>query len=212
MATREQIEANRKNAQKSTGPRDTGRTRFNGLKHGLRAEQHVLPGEDPAAFRAEVDAWFDDWRPGSHTRAVLTARAALASWRLQRAAASESSHRAGLAGDAGRAFDFEAAGRVDRAVARLDVEPMAALSLLESHAAGLDRLLASWGGLVEAVGAGPGGWDRMLYHHRLMVLLGHRTDAVPLEAGPVPRASDRLLSALELVLRPGRQTTGAQAA
>src|SRR5206468_11801465 len=112
MASREQIEANRKNAQNSTGPRDTDRTRFNGVKHGLRAEQHVLPGEDPDAFRAEVDAWFDDWRPGSHTRAVLTA---LASWRLQRAAASESSHRAGLAEDAGRAFDLEAAGRVDRA-------------------------------------------------------------------------------------------------
>src|SRR3954469_8140303 len=56
MATREQIEANRKNAQKSTGPRDTARTRFNGLKPGLRAEQVVLPGEAPAAFEAEKQA------------------------------------------------------------------------------------------------------------------------------------------------------------
>ena len=75
MATREQIEANRKNAKKSTGPRDTDRTRFNGLKHGLRAEQVVLPGEDPAAFRAEVEAWFDDWRPRSpHPRPADRAR------------------------------------------------------------------------------------------------------------------------------------------
>src|SRR5947208_851710 len=83
----------------------------------------------------------------------------------------EPSYRAKLAEAAGRAFDVEAAGRVDRAVARLDVEPMAALTLLESHAAGLDRLLASWAGLAEAVEGGPKAWNQMLYHHRLMVLL-----------------------------------------
>jgi hypothetical protein len=193
MASREQIEANRKNARKSTGPNNTDRTRFNGLRHGLRAEQYVLPGEDPAAFRAELDAWFDDWGPRSHTRAVLVRRAAVASWRLDRATLSESAHRARLADDAARGFDAEVAARVARAVDRFDDDPMAALSLLESHAAGIDRLLVSWGGLVEALGSGPGGWDRPMYHHRLMGLLGHRADAVPLEAGPVPRASSRLL-------------------
>jgi hypothetical protein len=193
MASREQIEANRKNAQKSTGPRNTDLTRFNGLKHGLRAEQHVLPGEDPDAFRAEVDAWFDDWRPKSHTRARLTERAAIASWRLLRATASESAFRARLADDAGRAFDNEVAGRVERAAARMEHEPMAALSLLESHAAGIDRVLASWGLLVEAVKAGPAGWNQPLYHQRLLVLMGYRANAVAIESGPVHVASSRLL-------------------
>ncbi len=42
---------------------------------------------------------------------------------------------------------------------------------------------------------GPAGWDQPLYHQRLMILLGHRTDAVAMEAGPVPFASGRLLGA-----------------
>ena len=88
MATREQIEANRRNARLSTGPKDTSRTRFNGLKHGLRSEQGVLPGESRDEFDAERDGWFGDWRPMTHTRAVLVERAAVASWRLRRAVRS----------------------------------------------------------------------------------------------------------------------------
>ena len=81
MATQAQIDANRKNARKSTGPKSQpgkDKTRFNGLKHGLRAEQVVLPGEDPAEFAAELEGWADDWKPQSHTRSVLVERAAAA--------------------------------------------------------------------------------------------------------------------------------------
>ena len=192
MASAEQIKANRNNAKRSTGPARTDRTRFNGLKHGLRAEQVVLPGESQDEFEAELKAWLDDWRPQSHTRAVLVERAAVASWRLRRAVRSEAAFYARLADDAGRGFDAEVAARVERAIDRFEDEPRAALTLLESHAAGLDRLLVSWGGLVEALAGGPGGWDRPLYHQRLMILLGHRADAVAMEAGPVPFASARL--------------------
>ena len=193
MATASQIRANRANATRSSGPLRTDRTRFNGLKHGLRAEQVVLPGEDPAEFEAERRGWLDDWRPMSHTRAVLVERAAIASWRLRRAVRSEAAFFARLADDAGRSFDAEVAAKVERAIDRFEDDPRAALMLLESHAAGIDRLLVSWGGLVEALEAGPGGWSQPLYHQRLMILLGHRADAVTLEAGPVPFASGRLL-------------------
>ena len=46
MSTPKQIAANRRNAQKSTGPRTTAgkaKTRLNPLKHGLTAETIVLP-------------------------------------------------------------------------------------------------------------------------------------------------------------------------
>jgi hypothetical protein len=138
MATPDQIRANRNNAKRSTGPNNTARTRFNNLKHGLRAEEVVLPGEDPAAFEAERRAWTDDWKPRSHTRAVLVERAAVASWRLRRAARAESALRARLADDAGRAFDSEAQLRVERAGDRLEDDPKAALSLLEATALGID--------------------------------------------------------------------------
>src|SRR2546428_12101275 len=58
MSTDRQIEANRLNAQHSTGPSTPeGRAavRLNGLKYGLYAETLILPGEDPAEFEALLD-------------------------------------------------------------------------------------------------------------------------------------------------------------
>ena len=54
MTSQKQIEANRRNARKSTGPKSAvGKTRaaHNALKHGLRAEQiveclRILSGND----------------------------------------------------------------------------------------------------------------------------------------------------------------------
>ena len=40
-------------------------------------------------FQAELKGWRDDWRPGSHTAAVLVERAAVASWRLRRCVRAE---------------------------------------------------------------------------------------------------------------------------
>jgi len=57
--SQKRIDANRRNACKSTGPRTPegkSRSRFNRLQHGLAATVPVLPGEDPAAFQARVDA------------------------------------------------------------------------------------------------------------------------------------------------------------
>ena len=48
MATTRQIEANRANSRKSTGPRtDEGKAavRLNALKHGLSADCVIIPGE-----------------------------------------------------------------------------------------------------------------------------------------------------------------------
>ena len=53
-------EANRQNAQKSTGPKTAegkARSRFNAVKHGMRAATPVLPGEDAAAFDARLERW-----------------------------------------------------------------------------------------------------------------------------------------------------------
>ena len=116
-----QKQASRINGSKSRGPiTPTGKntSKFNGLKHGLRAEHVVLPGEDPAEFEAERRAWIGDWNPGSHTRAVLVERAAVASWRLKRSVRAEAAFLAQRADTAGHAFDFERFGRVDRAVSR----------------------------------------------------------------------------------------------
>ena len=174
MATAAQIRANKENAKRSTGPKDTSLTRFNGLKHGLCAAQVGLPGEDPAEVQAEFDGWRGDWQPLTHTRA-------------------ESAVRARLADDAARAFDSERHAAVERAIDRFEDDPRAALSLLESSAGGIDRLLTSWGELDASLEDGPAGWSQR-FHMRLMILLGHPHGTVLLTAGRVPTASARLLA------------------
>ncbi len=193
MATREQIEANRRNARRSTGPKDTSLTRFNGLKHGLCAVEVGLPGEDPAEVQAEFDGWRGDWRPMTHTRAVLVDLAAVATWRLRRSIRAGSAVRARLADDAGRRFDDDRLAAVERAIDRFEDDPGAALSLLGSTALGIDRLLTSWGEMDAALEDGPSGWDQR-FHLRLMILQGHPHGTPLFTAGAVPIASARLLA------------------
>src|SRR5215469_56972 len=87
MATDKQIEANRRNALKSTGPRtEEGRAavRFNDLKHGLCAKSLCLPGDDPEELDAFLDNFEADYRPTTQTEAELVLQIAMASWRLRR--------------------------------------------------------------------------------------------------------------------------------
>ena len=122
----------------------TDRTRFNGLKHGLRAEQVVLPGESREEFEAEKQAWFDDWKPATHTRAVLVERAAVASWKLRRATRVEQARLYDVAADVAHDFDLTCKEVVEGGLHLLPRDPAAALSRLRSHAAGLDRLIGLW--------------------------------------------------------------------
>ena len=58
--TSKRAEASRKNRARSLGPKTVDgkdRSRFNAMKHGMRARTAFLPGEDPAAFQARRDAW-----------------------------------------------------------------------------------------------------------------------------------------------------------
>src|SRR5947209_8537378 len=195
MRTELQREASRLNGAKSRGPKSPeGKavTKFNGLVHGLRAEELVLPGEDPAAFEAERRAWIDDWRPRSHTRAVLVERAAVASWRLRRATRSEAACRRQRGEEAERNYEIDRRAKVERAIDRFEDDPGAAVVLLRTHAAGIDRLLASWGGLAEALDAGHGAWTRPLHHARLMLLLGLPLGVCAAISGDAAQASNRL--------------------
>ena len=194
MATAAQVRANRENAKRSSGPLRTDPTRFNGLKHGLRAEQVVLPGESQDEFDAERKAWFDDWRPMTHTRAVLVERAAVASWRLRRAVRAEASRLYEAGADVAHEFDMRRRELVDCALHLLPRDPGAAVARLRSDAAGIDCLIGLWEGLARAA-ADPAGWtSRQDHHDRLLGLLGHPAGSDPqgLEAA---RASLTLLRA-----------------
>lgn len=87
MPTARQIEANRANALKSTGPKTTeGRkaVRYNALKHGLLATQTLLDDEDERLFNELAVGLHDQLQPVGAFECVLVERVVFALWRLRR--------------------------------------------------------------------------------------------------------------------------------
>src|ERR1700691_2289663 len=87
MATQAQIDANRRNAQKSTGPRTPeGRAavRLNGVTHRLTAKTVVLKGESEDDFKALFDSLEAEHEPATPTEETLVAQLAMATWRMRR--------------------------------------------------------------------------------------------------------------------------------
>jgi hypothetical protein len=77
------VEANRRNAQTSTGPRtDEGkeRSKYNALSHGQTARSTLLPGEDPAALNALRREMLDDLQPRNSLEATLIVQIADDKW------------------------------------------------------------------------------------------------------------------------------------
>jgi hypothetical protein len=87
MTSEKQIEANRLNALKSTGPTTPAgkaRSAQNAVTHGLTAESVLLPGEDADAF-AEFEAdYIRELRPTGRLQRTLVAEIVADSWRLGR--------------------------------------------------------------------------------------------------------------------------------
>ena len=87
MATEAQIEANRRNAQRSTGPKtEQGKAVVGGnaITHGLFANSWKLPGEDAGQFEAFADAVVADLRPEGMNQLLLAKRIAHIQWKLDR--------------------------------------------------------------------------------------------------------------------------------
>src|SRR5262245_39766107 len=82
------LEANRRNAQKSTGPRTPEgkeRARFNALRHGLRAQSLVLPHEDQQALEDRLAAWTSSLSPQDELEQRAVDDAVAYSWQQDRA-------------------------------------------------------------------------------------------------------------------------------
>jgi hypothetical protein len=87
MASPAQINANRANAQKSTGPRSVeGKSvsRFNALKHGIDAASIVIPGEDPADYQTLVAHYLHEYRPQSASESFHVDTMLRADWHKRR--------------------------------------------------------------------------------------------------------------------------------
>ncbi len=88
MATEAQINANRLNSQKSTGPRtDEGKRSVsqNAIKHGLFAHESVIKCENVADFELHRDAMLGELCPVGVMESMLAERMVSLFWRMLRA-------------------------------------------------------------------------------------------------------------------------------
>ena len=92
MTSFRQIEANRRNARKSTGPiteEGKQRSRCNAVRHGLTAETIITALEDAEVYRAFEAAITADYDAQSTVERELVLRLASILWRLRRASTME---------------------------------------------------------------------------------------------------------------------------
>ena len=91
-ATEKQLEANRRNAQKSTGPKTPEgkiRATLNAWRHGLTGQVAVLPQEDRQAFETFCSAIRKAYKPEGPLELQIAQSIAEDEWRLNRARAIE---------------------------------------------------------------------------------------------------------------------------
>ncbi|HEG43629.1 MAG TPA: hypothetical protein ENH94_06230 [Phycisphaerales bacterium] len=86
MATEKQINANRQNASKSTGPKTPqGKAAVsqNSFKHGMYAAQGLFPGESRAEFDLHRDQIYEEYNPVGTIEKHLVELIAIHLWRLR---------------------------------------------------------------------------------------------------------------------------------
>ena len=89
MSTKKQVAANRQNAQMATGPRTPqgkAKSSLNGLVHGMRSRQVVVPGlgETQEDYDRHVNGYLDYYRPADPIERDLLIGIATEAHRLQR--------------------------------------------------------------------------------------------------------------------------------
>ena len=87
MATERQIEANRRNAAKSTGPRSVeGKavSSMNALQFGIHAETVMIVGEDPEALTQLAESFYRDHQPETAMERALLDNIIRDTWLLSR--------------------------------------------------------------------------------------------------------------------------------
>src|SRR5438552_17251744 len=94
MATLKQIEANRRNALRSTGPKTQegkAAVRLNSLRHGVYAKTLLLPGESREDFNQLCEDLEKDWQPQTRTEQEHVEEMATCIWKKIRMQVAENS-------------------------------------------------------------------------------------------------------------------------
>ena len=126
MTSLRQIESNRRNAEKSTGPKTQNgkqRSSQNAVRHGLTAEIVIGPLEDPADYQAFEQAVTTAYDAETAVERELVLRLASLLWRLRRATSVETSLLQ---------IQYEASTVPDPALPQLPGEPCDVIDIFQS--------------------------------------------------------------------------------
>ena len=88
MATERQIEANKLNSQKSTGPTSPegkAKSCLNRLSHGFASNATIVPGEDPEEFKDLLNDLMSEYQPATATEQILVEKMTSNQWLSLRA-------------------------------------------------------------------------------------------------------------------------------
>jgi hypothetical protein len=215
MATQAQIEANRQNAQKSTGPKSPpGKcaSAANSTKHGLTAEKLVLPEHRAEAMRRK-ERWNDELRPGTLTGLYALDRMVAMSLRIEQC--QNTLDGLFVAETTEAKLDWPGLRRREAVVLAegLAKRPDRVAAQLQETRQGVELLIERWDYLIAALEQGE--WDesdRALALDLLGVPLHHRKPGrtpvdprdgaalIPFIAAVIGREVARLQEQLETVL------------
>jgi len=145
------IDANRRNAQRSTGPKSVegkAASRANALTHGCCAQVIGIPGDDPSILAQRETLWQADLNPsGRAAQAYLIHQAVRRSGRLDRLDSVYNSHVAQLRRDAIKTRQESRMREVEELTRMLWTDCDIAARRLHLTPEGCEFLIKEWDGL-----------------------------------------------------------------
>jgi len=121
IISKKQLDANRRNAQHSTGPTTEEGKRIaslNAVTYGLRTRALIINGENIADYWELWDGLENEWQPATKTERLCVEQMCVCQWQLARMAASE--QRVLEDPKLGRVSQFDLLDRIARHITRLE--------------------------------------------------------------------------------------------
>jgi hypothetical protein len=137
-----QREASRRNGSRGHGPNDTTRTRYNAMRHGLRA-QGLTPWDDADEYREILRALEDRYSSSDPFVAISISESALEMIRIRRINRLEADNIVGMSSFSGSSSDSTSDGTPTIHFAALN-EYGSSLDLLDHYKAGSMNRLLRW--------------------------------------------------------------------
>ena len=137
-----QSESARRNAQRSTGPRDTSRTRLNAMTHGCCSELPVLmPGEDPQDVQNKINRYITQLGAATEPEQDTIEVAVMNFIRGKRANNADVAASTRVLNDVLNNFEDQQALRCADLAGNLAASPWASIIALRSFTHGIHHLL-----------------------------------------------------------------------